>query len=59
MSVVFKTKIGFDIKLIQKGPDNFTVVYGEQVRSHMDYGEAAKELGLCIMHALAAEGRLK
>lgn len=48
----------FPIHLDQQGKDRFTVVYGLQVKKDLDYGEAAMELGSCIMHALACEGEL-
>lgn len=36
----------------------FRVTYGKQVKDHLCYGDAAAELGACIMHALACESRL-
>ncbi len=49
---------GYPIRLIQNGKDKFTVVYGLQVKSDLSYGQAAKEFGCAIMHALAYEGKL-
>jgi hypothetical protein len=54
----FKTTICWDITLHQTGRDMFVVKYGSQVKPFLNYGEAAKELGECIMHALACEGKL-
>jgi hypothetical protein len=48
----------FKIKLEQNGFDNFTVVYFKQITRDLNYAQAAHELGECIMHALACEGRL-
>lgn len=48
----------YPIYLDQRGPDNFTVTYGLQVKRNLDYRSAALELGACIMHALACEDRL-
>jgi hypothetical protein len=48
----------FDIELTQNGFDSFTVRYGKQVKSSLDYARAAAELGSCIMHALACDGKL-
>ena len=48
----------FPVKLIQNGKDNFTVVYGLQVKKNLNYAEAGKELGYSIMHALACESKL-
>lgn len=50
----------FGIKLEQSEDARglFRVTYGAQVRDHLSYAEAAKELGLCIFHALACDGRL-
>jgi hypothetical protein len=39
---------GFEIRLTQQGVDRFTVTYEE----------AASELGSCLMHAAACEGKL-
>ena len=52
------TIAGFPIRLIQTGIDRFTVQYGLQVKKGLAYGEAAYELGGCIMHALACEEKL-
>ena len=48
-----------DIYLIQKGKDNFTVIYFLQVKENLDYSQAAFELGACIMHNSACNGILK
>ena len=48
----------YPIKLEQTGIDSFTVTYGKQVKARMTYGTAAWELGSCIMHAAACEGKL-
>ncbi len=48
----------FPIQLFQRGKDSFRVVYGLQITDHLTYAQAATELGACIMHALALEGRL-
>ena len=49
---------GYEIKLIQTGGENFSVVYGAQTKTRLNYSEAAHELGGCIMHALACEDKL-
>lgn len=60
MTTVFETTIaGYDITLIQRGEDVFSVIYGKQRENGLSYAEAAKELGQCIMHALACEGKLE
>ena len=59
MKEVFKTEIaGYDIVLLQKEPDNFTVQYGAEVKSNLDYSQAAKSIGFCIMHALSCDGKI-
>jgi len=56
---IFTTRLAdWDITLKQAGPNNFTVIYGLQIKSHLNYSDAAHELGCCIMHALACEGKL-
>lgn len=58
MNQVFKTVIaGYEIKMSKdKHRDIFTVQYGSDIRSKLNYTQAAQELGECIMHALACEG---
>lgn len=34
----------------------FIVTYGLQVKSGLDHSEAAREIGCCLMHALACTG---
>ena len=46
------------IELRQLGRDSFTIRYGLQVKTRLSYGEAARELGECIMHACACDGGL-
>ena len=61
MKTCFKTEIaGYNIELQQRErrPYSFFVLYGEQHKNYLDYEQAAKELGACIMHALACEGNL-
>jgi len=53
-----KLDLAFPVSLIQTGRDRFTVTYGKQVKAGLTYGEAANELGGCIMHALACESKL-
>jgi len=48
----------YGITLSQGATDDFTVTYGNESRDGMTYREAAAELGNCIFHALACEGRL-
>lgn len=51
-------ELAFPVELQQQGRDNFTVVYGKQVKEKLTYGAACTELGAAIMHALACDGRL-
>lgn len=51
-------EFGFNISLHQRGRDNFKVVYGKQVKENLTYGQAARELGSCLMHAMSCEGRV-
>lgn len=46
------------IELHQTGFDSFTVIYGLQVKTGLSYGEACAELGACIMHNQACNGRI-
>ena len=59
MQEVFKIEIaGYDLVLLQNESDNFTVQYGAEVKSSLDYYQAAKSIGFCIMHALSCDGKL-
>ena len=49
----------YDVTLTQHGLDSFCVTYGSQVKDNLTYAEAARELGSCIMHALACEGHVE
>ncbi len=59
MKTCFTTVIGgMPIELAQRGKDSFRVTYWKQVKDRLTYAAAAKELGECIMHALACEALL-
>lgn len=59
MKTVFKLEtLAFTITLEQQSPKHFRVTYGKQVKSGLAYREAATDLGCCIMHALACDGKL-
>lgn len=47
------------ITLVQTAKNKFTVRYGLQVTSNVDYSRAAEELGESIMHKAACEGKIK
>ena len=51
----------FDIELHQKtsNPKLFAVVYGKQIDSDLDYGEACSKLGEAIMHGLTCSNLIK
>lgn len=48
----------YAVTLHQVGFDRFAVVYGQQIKTDLTYTEATKELGACLMHSLACDGRL-
>ena len=48
----------YPIELSQRGPDDFCVIYGKQVKATLTYAEAAHEFGECLFHALACDGKL-
>lgn len=58
MKTCFTVNIAWAITLRQRGKDSFQVQYGAQIKDRLTYAAAAKELGECIMHALACEDRL-
>jgi len=46
------------IELYQTGLNRFTVYYGLHVKENLDYSQAAKEIGECILHNAACQGYL-
>ena len=52
------TDLDHQVQLLQVGKDNFTVVYGLQVKRQLSYKEAALEYGACIMHSATCAGKL-
>lgn len=56
---IFSIKIaGYEINLLKNTKYDYIVQYGRQQYAPKYYAEAAEELGRCIMHALACEGKL-
>ena len=59
MKEILKIEIaGYAIVLLQNEPDNFTVQYGAEAESNLDYSQAAKSIGFCVMHALSCDGKI-
>jgi hypothetical protein len=56
--VCIELDLAFPVRLLQFGRDDFTVVYGLQIKSGLNYTDAAYEFGCCVMHALACDGKL-
>ncbi len=52
------TSLAYPIRLEQNGIDNFNVIYGGDIKNRLSYGDAAKNLGIAIMHALACDSKL-
>ncbi len=48
----------FPIELSRQGRNRYSVQYGKQVKSDLNYSGAAKEIGYCLMHALACDGKV-
>ena len=46
------------VELVQHGRNKFSVIYGKQVKTNLDYGKAAFEFGSAVMHAAACKGTL-
>lgn len=59
-TIIFETEIaGFPIMLLQNPDRTFCTRYGKEFHTSLDYSEAAKQLGLSIMHGLACEGKIE
>lgn len=52
------TDTAYPIQLTQQARNRFSVQYGKQVKSGLNYTQAATELGACIMHAAACNDKL-
>lgn len=46
------------VSMTQTGFDKFTVTYGLHVKKGLDYAQAAKEFGECVMHDASCYGRI-
>ena len=59
-TVIEFNDLAFPIKVEQAEDGNarFRVTYGQQQRRTLTYLEAAREVGHCLFHALACDGRL-
>jgi len=53
-----RNDLAFPITLIQTGKNQFSVIYGEQEKHDLTYSDAAHEYGVCVMHALACDGKV-
>ncbi len=49
----------YAVSIKQTSKKRYTVTYGLQVRTGLSYSEAAKELGLCLMHSMACESLIE
>lgn len=52
-----KTPYG-PIKLERVSAQGFTVTYGLEITTNLNYDEAAVKLGRCLMHWFSSEGKL-
>lgn len=46
------------VVLEQAGQNSFNVVYGNQIKTGLNYAQAAMEYGSCIMHSAVCAGRI-
>ena len=54
------TIAGYKISILRsKTGKRFTVLYGKQQFGNLSYAQAAQEFGLCVMHALTCEGKVR
>ena len=52
------SQVGFPVRLYQSGTGKFSVLYGSERHEKLSYEDAAREFGLCLLHALACVGRI-
>ena len=59
MKKIFETEVGgLKIRMFRASKENYAVAYGAQLKTQLDYVEAAHEFGECLMHALQCDGKL-
>lgn len=51
--------LDFPVTLLQTSRGRYTVVYGKEIRTGLDYDTAAVAYGHSVMHALACAGKLE
>ena len=51
-------QVGFPVRLYQSETGKFSVLYGSELHEDLEYGEAARQFGLCLFHALTCVGRI-
>ena len=56
--VIDPAQVGFPVRLYQAKNGKFSVLYGAELHDGLSYDEAAREFGLCLLHALACTGRI-
>lgn len=47
------------VTLLRRPKGRYAVLYGLECEECFDYGEAARALGYCLMHAIACTGKLE
>ena len=52
------SQVGFPVRLYQSETGKFSVLYGSEIHDGLSYGEAARQFGRCLFHALACVGRI-
>jgi hypothetical protein len=52
------TDLNFPILVIQNGIEDFTVRYGVEVKSDLDYEDACAEYGRALFHAYCGAGKI-
>jgi hypothetical protein len=46
------------VRLFQAGFDRFIVEYGKSIKPGLDYADAAKEFGQCVMHSASCASKI-
>ena len=59
LEITDPSQVGFPVRLYQSKTGKFSVLYGSERHNDLEYGEAARQFGLCLFHALACVGRIE
>ncbi len=55
--VVFTENLSYPVSIQRTGSNKYTITYGKQVETNLNWPRAVKSLGECIAHSLCCMGK--